>query len=76
MRGYIESLPVEDDPEVFGLHANASITFEQKTVREFFDTLLLGQPRSSGKSASGETPDDLVFKLADKLLLEIPDLLE
>lgn len=27
-KSYINSLPLEDDPEVFGLHPNANITFE------------------------------------------------
>jgi dynein heavy chain len=27
-KNYINSLPLEDDPEVFGLHPNANITFE------------------------------------------------
>ena len=28
VQNYISSLPLEDDPEVFGLHANANITFQ------------------------------------------------
>lgn len=28
VRDYLQSLPLEDDPEVFGLHANANITFQ------------------------------------------------
>lgn len=32
VKQYISQLPLEDDPEVFGLHVNANITFSQKTV--------------------------------------------
>lgn len=51
VKNYINQLPLEDDPEVFGLHPNANITFEQKTVRDFMETLLLIQPRISGGKA-------------------------
>lgn len=27
VKNYIEGLPIEDDPEIFGLHPNANITF-------------------------------------------------
>jgi dynein heavy chain, axonemal len=33
VRDYINALPLEDEPEVFGLHQNANITFQQKIVR-------------------------------------------
>jgi dynein heavy chain len=29
---YIKSLPLDEDPEVFGLHSNANITFETNLV--------------------------------------------
>lgn len=29
---YVSSLPLDEDPEVFGLHSNANIAFELKTV--------------------------------------------
>ena len=32
---YIESLPLDEDPEVFGLHPNANIVYEQKTSAYF-----------------------------------------
>jgi dynein heavy chain len=42
---YVESLPLDEDPEVFGLHPNANIDYEQSTVNLFNDTILLIQPR-------------------------------
>lgn len=41
MLTYISTLPLDEDPEVFGLHPNANIAFEQKTVNEFMDTILV-----------------------------------
>lgn len=36
VKQYISSLPIDDDPEIYGLHRNANITFQQKNVKEFF----------------------------------------
>lgn len=33
VKEYISGLPLEDDPEIYGLHRNANITFQQKNVR-------------------------------------------
>jgi len=38
---YIGQLPLDEDPEVFGLHTNANIAFELKTVNAFMDTILV-----------------------------------
>ena len=35
----IQKLPLDDEPEVFGLHANANITCQQKVVKDFMETL-------------------------------------
>jgi len=64
VKAYILGLPLEDDPEVFGLHANANITFQQKTVNEFMETLLSVQPRIAPEKGAGLTPDDIVFAMA------------
>lgn len=70
VKNYINQLPLEDDPEVFGLHPNANITFEQKTVREFMDTILLIQPRISGGKVvktSEEIAQDMARDIVGKL---------
>ncbi|KXS21750.1 hypothetical protein M427DRAFT_107149 [Gonapodya prolifera JEL478] len=52
-RNYIKSLPLDEPPDVFGLHANASITRKQQETYNNLDTLLTLMPRQSkggGKS--------------------------
>eukprot|EP01017_Pseudomicrothorax_dubius_P045834 TRINITY_DN7991_c0_g2_i3.p1 TRINITY_DN7991_c0_g2~~TRINITY_DN7991_c0_g2_i3.p1 ORF type:complete len:773 (+),score=234.51 TRINITY_DN7991_c0_g2_i3:90-2321(+) len=73
VKNYISSFPLDDDPEVFGLHSNANITFQQKNVSEFMDTLLIIQPKASGGSSDEVSPDDLVFALADEIKRKLPD---
>lgn len=64
VKTYISSLPLEDDPQIYGLHRNANITFQQKNVKQFFETLLSIQPRASGSAKSGETPDEIGERMA------------
>lgn len=59
VKSYVLGLPLEDDPEIYGLHRNANITFQQKNVKEFFETLLSMQPRSTGSAKAGESPDEI-----------------
>ena len=49
---YIESLPLNADPEVFGMHSNADITSAQNETYAMFHTLLSLQPRTGGAAAA------------------------
>jgi dynein heavy chain, axonemal len=75
VKEYISSFPLEDDPEIYGLHRNANITFQQKNVKEFFETLLSMQPRTTSSAKSGETPDEIGDRMAREIETRIPDLL-
>ena len=73
---YLDNLPLEDDPTVFGLHANANITLQVKNVKEFLEPLIAIQPRSSS-SSSARKPDDIVIDICleiEKKLKSLPDL--
>lgn len=58
VKNYISGLPGDDQPEIFGLHDNASITFEINRVKEFMDTLVSVQPRITGGGKSGESANE------------------
>jgi dynein heavy chain len=53
---YISSLPNFEDPEVFGMHENANITYQTQESNKIMETVLSIQPRISA-AASGKTPD-------------------
>ena len=72
---YIDSLPLDEDPEVFGLHPNANIVYEKKTVAEFSDTILMMQPRVAG-AAGAKTPDELAQDLSRDILSRLPPSLD
>eukprot|EP00163_Fabomonas_tropica_P006841 TRINITY_DN1642_c0_g2_i1.p1 TRINITY_DN1642_c0_g2~~TRINITY_DN1642_c0_g2_i1.p1 ORF type:complete len:1585 (+),score=560.99 TRINITY_DN1642_c0_g2_i1:482-4756(+) len=68
---FISILPINDDPEVFGLHSNAQITFGQKETSELLSTLLTLQPRTSG--AAGMSQEDQVNVMAADILAKMPN---
>ena len=69
--GYVSQLPLDEDPEVFGLHPNANIAFELKTVGYFLDTVLTMQPRATGGKAV-KTPEEIVTDLCISMRNELP----
>lgn len=68
---YVNQLPLDEDPEVFGLHTNANIAYEMKTVSYFMDTVLLMQPRTTGGKAV-VSPEEIVTDLAVVMRKELP----
>ncbi|XP_051871749.1 dynein axonemal heavy chain 5 [Pristis pectinata] len=68
---YIESLPLVDSPEVFGLHSNADITYQTNMANETLNTIVNIQPKDSG-SGGGETRESTVQRLANEMLEKLP----
>ena len=46
---YTKTLPLTDPPDVFGMHANASITVQFNETRSILGVALSVQPRDAGK---------------------------
>ena len=57
---YFEKLPFSDDPEVFGMHTNANVTFSTNESLSLMSALLGLQPRSSGTGVGGMSSDETV----------------
>ena len=73
---YINTLPLEDDPEIFGLHPNANVTFKKKTIGEFTEVLTMIQPRAVAAGKHVVTPEEIVSAEASKMLSMVPELLD
>ena len=67
----IDTLPLVDTPEVFGLHMNADITYQTNSATTILDTILNIQPKDSG-GGSGETRETVVFRQAQEMLDKLP----
>lgn len=74
MLSFIKDLPKNDNPEVFGLHANANITFQQKETRGLLNCIIDIQPRTSAGGA-GKTPDEVVLDMVSDFKNKVPQLL-
>lgn len=69
---YIGNLPQTDKPEVFGLHANADITYQTNTAKTVLDTILSIQPKESSGGSGGETREAVVYRIAQDMLDKLP----
>jgi len=70
-RKYIETLPLIDDPEIFGLHSNADLAFRAAQTKMTLDTILDIQPKEGG-GGGGMTREEIVLKLVDDLQTKLP----
>jgi len=69
----VKKLPRDDGPEIFGMHENANITFQQNETDSIIKTSLSIQPRTGGSSGSGKTPDDEVSELSTAIYDDLPE---
>ena len=67
----IQTFPLIDSPQIFGLHQNADITFQRKESNEFLTTIISLQPRTGG-GGGGKTSDEIVGEVADDLMSRLP----
>ncbi|XP_035886761.1 dynein heavy chain 1, axonemal isoform X2 [Phyllostomus discolor] len=68
---YIKGLPLNDMPEIFGLHDNANITFAQNETYTLFNAIIQLQPKSS--SVGGHSREEIVEGVAHNILLQVPE---
>lgn len=72
MRDYVRDLPLEDRPEVFGLHSNAAITFQQKESRTLVGTIVTCSGSGGGGGKGGDSNDVKVKEYAARILERMP----
>ncbi len=56
-------MPLNPDPEAFGLHDNAEITNSQNMTRSLLENILSVQPRQSG--GVGKSREDMIEDVAN-----------
>lgn len=67
---YILTFPINDDPEAFGMHANADITYAQSQTYACLATLLKLQPKQVGGAAASQ--EEVTTTTARTILEELP----
>merc|ERR1711902_109027 len=84
---YIDNLPFQDDPVVFGMHENANITHQTQETNTMIDTVLSIQPKNveiednkenddgneeEEKKEQIQTQDDIINDIATDILSKLP----
>ncbi|XP_067360331.1 dynein axonemal heavy chain 1 [Channa argus] len=67
---YIRSLPINDTPEIFGLHDNANISFAQNETFALLGAVVCLQPRAA--STGGKTLEEIVEEIVAGIAEKIP----
>ena len=71
---YIRALPMEEAPEVFGMHTNARIAFDLGEANKIVDTVLSIQPRvAAGGAGDAAGPEQVVEELAAEMEKSLPE---
>ncbi|KAJ3347122.1 Dynein heavy chain 6, axonemal [Entophlyctis luteolus] len=73
-KAYIESMPLTEEPSIFGMHENANISYQMQESRRIVRTVLDVQPRLVS-SGGGKTSEDVVTEIATSILENLPELL-
>ena len=72
---YIESLPLANTPDVFGLHPNAEIGYYTTAVKDMWTHLIDLQPQTAG-DAGGISREDFIAKIASDIQGKLPALFD
>ena len=67
---YIRELPLNPNPEVFGLHDNAEITTNLSWTIRILESIISIQPKSS--SAGGKSRDQIIMEISIELAGKTP----
>jgi len=70
-RKYVETLPLVDNPELFGLHSNADLAFRTAQTGQVLTTILDISPKDSG-GGGGESREDIVLRTVADLESKLP----
>jgi len=71
-RAYLKTLPLDEDPLVFGLHPNALITAQTNKANKFMYGIISVQPRISSAGV-GKSPEEIVAEMAQEFVNVIPE---
>lgn len=71
----IETLPLANTPDVFGLHPNAEIGYYTNAAKDMWAHLVELQPQTSGESG-GVSREEFIGKIATDIQVKLPPLFE
>jgi len=72
MLDHIDRMPLENTPDVFGLHPNAETGYLIAATNLLWENLIELMPRQSGGDGAGSNADEELYKMTDFLLEKVP----
>ncbi|KAI8929129.1 dynein heavy chain domain-containing protein [Entophlyctis helioformis] len=70
---YIRGLPLNQSPEVFGIHDNGDIARQLAETRQLFESILKTQENSSGGGQGGQkSSDEILIEVSTDILNRMP----
>ncbi|EPY23032.1 hypothetical protein STCU_07926 [Strigomonas culicis] len=72
MNAQVDAFPNANAPDVFGLHANAETGYLRNATENMWASLIELMPRSRNAAGHGESQEELLMKLTEEILQQIP----
>ena len=69
---FIKQLPLNQNPEIFGIHDNGDIARQLAETKMLFDTVMVAQGESSSKGSGVKTSDELLIEISADILSRVP----
>ncbi|CAE7211449.1 DNAH6 [Symbiodinium sp. KB8] len=69
---FVASFPLAEQPEVFGMHDNANISFMSQESEKVLNTVLSIQPREAG-GGGGKSSEEIVLEIAAEQESRLPE---
>ncbi|XP_066588945.1 dynein axonemal heavy chain 6 [Prorops nasuta] len=73
-RQFIDGFPMMEDPEIFGMHENANITYQLKETQLVLNTIMEVQPKEStskGEKSSSEIAYEMAEMIMERICIKI-----
>ncbi|CAE7576270.1 DNAH6 [Symbiodinium sp. CCMP2592] len=71
-RKFVASFPLAEQPEVFGMHDNANISFMSQESEKVLNTVLSIQPREAG-GGGGKSSEEIVVEISAEQESRLPE---
>ncbi|XP_066151500.1 dynein axonemal heavy chain 6 [Euwallacea fornicatus] len=66
-RDFINTFPIIEEPDIFGIHENANITYQIKETHRMINTITECQPRAEGDEENISS-DQIVYDMAERII--------
>lgn len=69
---YIRSLPLNQTPEIFGIHDNGDIAKQLAETKQLFDSVIKTQGSGNGSSGGAKSNDEILIEVSTDILARVP----